>query len=98
MNPLSGCLWGVFLLSTTVSHAAPNPNPGDCKCRPHLACWPSEPEWQQLNSSVEGNLISHIRPVAAPCYKGTAEYDEETCAEVTAKYADSFWRADQAGE
>lgn len=98
MNLSHSSFWGVLLLSTTVSSLATRQNLGDCKCLPHLACWPSESEWQQLNTSVAGSLISHIRPVAAPCYYGTTEYDEQRCEEVTEMYTDSFWRADQAGE
>ena len=98
MNLFYRSLWGVLLLSTTVSSVATKQRWGDCKCLPHLACWPSKTEWQQLNSAVGGSLISDIRPVAAPCYKGTAEYDEKKCEEVTAMFTDSLWRAGQAGE
>ena len=98
MNLLYGSLWGALLFSTTAYSAATPPHSGDCKCQPHLSCWPSESEWQHLNNSVSGSLISDIRPIAAPCYKGTAEYDEKRCEEVTSMFTDSHWRADQAGE
>lgn len=69
-----------------------------CKCQPYLPCWPSKSQWQQLNSTVGGMLIANIRPIASACYEGTPEYNKARCDEVTKNFADSAWRANQAGD
>jgi len=69
----------------------------NCKCQPNFLCWPSKPEWQKFNSTIGGMLIADIRPISSVCYKGTPDYNEASCDEVTKNYNDSFWRANQAG-
>lgn len=38
-----------------------------CKCYPGDECWPSEADWNSLNSSVNGQLIKTI-PLGQPCH------------------------------
>ncbi|KAF8419398.1 FAD/FMN-containing isoamyl alcohol oxidase MreA-like protein [Tirmania nivea] len=68
-----------------------------CKCQPHLPCWPSKSDWQKFNSTVGGMLIADIRPISSACYKGTPDYNKARCDEVTKKFDDSFWRSNQPG-
>lgn len=65
-----------------------------CKCYPGDDCWPSESQWQKLNTTVGGNLHVNIPP-GAPCYNtfqgplGTVNtYDAAECERVTAGWAD----------
>lgn len=80
------------LLAVTSSLAYPAHQ--QCRCRPHEPCWPSEQQWQSLNSSIDGNLQA-IRPIASVCHDPT--YDHEACQEVTAMTHDSAWRSSQPG-
>ncbi|KXH49751.1 isoamyl alcohol oxidase [Colletotrichum simmondsii] len=74
-----------------------------CKCYAGDACWPKSNDWNQLNTTVEGNLHAHIPPEAV-CHNtfdgtlGTVQtYDAAKCAEVTAIYTDEQWTTDQLG-
>ncbi|ROW10255.1 hypothetical protein VMCG_01944 [Cytospora schulzeri] len=49
----------------------------DCKCFPGDACWPSQAEWSNLNTTVGGRLIATV-PLGSPCHD--PYYDEEECA------------------
>jgi hypothetical protein len=64
-----------------------------CKCYPGDSCWPSNRDWQRLNTTVGGNLRVNLPP-AAPCYNqfvgplGTVNtYDAAKCADITANFA-----------
>ena len=50
-----------------------------CKVQPEDAAWPSKEQWDQLNATVNGNLLKP-HPVGAACYPNRAEYNESTCA------------------
>ncbi|KAH6689418.1 FAD binding domain protein, partial [Plectosphaerella plurivora] len=50
-----------------------------CKCAPGDACWPSDIEWAQLNTTVSGRLIKTVAP-AASCYPQEPSYNAEQCA------------------
>ncbi|KAM7203608.1 6-hydroxy-D-nicotine oxidase [Naviculisporaceae sp. PSN 640] len=72
-----------------------------CKCYPGDACWPSQKEWNKLNSIVSGNLAVIVPPEAA-CHNsftgllGTIPtYDAAKCADVTANYPFESWINDQ---
>lgn len=54
-----------------------------CRCLPADDCWPSESEWDGLNSTVSGNLVKVV-PIGAVCHDPT--YDEAACAEVKASW------------
>jgi len=68
-----------------------------CKCYLGDKCWPSDKDWQKLNTTVGGNLIVDIPP-GAPCHKtfqgplGTiSTYNAAQCADVQANFADETW-------
>ncbi|PNY23125.1 FAD-binding domain-containing protein [Tolypocladium capitatum] len=65
-----------------------------CRCRPHQPCWPSQDEWQALNSSIDGNLAA-VLPVAHACKEPSL--DASACLASAAKSNDSVWRAAQPG-
>lgn len=66
-------------------------------CRPGQTCWPSPQEWSQFNESIGGHLYETI-PIAAPCYNSSPYYNEVTCKEVQAYYAESIPRGDHFGQ
>jgi hypothetical protein len=68
-----------------------------CKCYLGDKCWPSPKDWQNLNSTVGGNLLVDIPP-GAPCHKtfqgplGTVNtYNAAQCANVQANFASETW-------
>lgn len=68
-----------------------------CKCQPGQACWPKTTAWNQLNQTVNGNLLMHIPP-AAYCHNtfqsplGTfSTYDAAKCADVAANWENEEW-------
>ncbi|XP_044724134.1 FAD binding domain-containing protein [Hirsutella rhossiliensis] len=65
-----------------------------CRCRPQEPCWPSHHEWQALNSSIDGTLVS-VRPAAYACH-GPA-FDAVACNASSALSSNSVWRASQPG-
>ncbi|KOC15886.1 putative FAD/FMN-containing isoamyl alcohol oxidase MreA-like, partial [Aspergillus flavus AF70] len=71
-----------------------NGNSSSCRCQPHQSCWPSEQEWNSLNSSINGNLVA-VQPIAAVCHEG--DWDSSACKEVMASWTNSTWRAAQPG-
>lgn len=62
---------------TGVSHISPS---GEelkrCRCIPGDSCWPSPAEWDSLNKTVHGRLISTV-PVSQVCH--FPNYDEASC-------------------
>lgn len=38
-----------------------------CRCFPGDICWPSQADWAELNSSVNGRLIATV-PLGRPCH------------------------------
>ncbi len=50
-----------------------------CKVLPEDAAWPSKEKWDQLNATVDGNLLKPY-PVGAACYPARPEYNATTCA------------------
>ncbi|KAL4781014.1 hypothetical protein BJX76DRAFT_363919 [Aspergillus varians] len=83
-----------LLISLLTPLAYTNPNSSHCRCRPHQSCWPSPTEWNALNSSVNGNLVS-VRPIASVCHDGGAQ--SEACLAVQTLWSNSTWRAAQPG-
>lgn len=78
-----------FVLAVTASCSAPR-----CRCTPDQSCWPSDEQWQTLNSSVSGRLTS-VKPVAWVCHDPT--FNNATCQNLTAINTDSLWRREQPG-
>ncbi|KAF3023662.1 hypothetical protein E8E14_013427 [Neopestalotiopsis sp. 37M] len=70
----SHVLSGAFLPIATL---ASNSSSSVCKCFPGDACWPSQTEWDLLNTTVSGRLVATI-PLGSPCHAPT--YDAEQCA------------------
>lgn len=71
-----------------------------CKCYPDDSCWPSATAWQQLNTTVGGNLQVNLPP-AVSCYNsftgplGTVSpYDAAKCAEVTNNFPSEQFQID----
>ncbi|KAK4119144.1 FAD-binding domain-containing protein [Parathielavia appendiculata] len=56
-----------------------------CRAWPGSNDWPSDSEWQQLNTSLGGALLKPLPPASA-CYQGD-QYNESTCR----------WLVNQAG-
>ena len=54
-----------------------------CRCLPGDSCWPGATEWAQLNTSVEGRLISTV-PLATVCHNPS--YDEAACTLLQAQW------------
>lgn len=49
----------------------------DCYCLPGDACWPAEPSWNALNTTVGGRLVATV-PIGTPCHD--PHYDATACA------------------
>jgi FAD/FMN-containing dehydrogenase len=58
---------------------------------PSDTCWPTERDWDTLNSTVEGRLLS-TQPVARACYPGS-EQDSLGCEIVDESWSDSVFQA-----
>ena len=58
------------LTSAKVTNDAP------CRCLPGDECWPSDSDWQALNSSIGGRLIA-TAPLASVCH--SPNYDSAQC-------------------
>lgn len=50
-----------------------------CKCFPGDACWPKQPEWTKLNTTVGGRLVATV-PLGSPCHNPS--YDANQCAKL----------------
>lgn len=68
-----------------------------CRATPEVSTWPSLEKWNQLNTTVKGNLIQTIPP-AAVCYQtfnNQTTYNKAECDRVTASWRQqSFHQAD----
>ncbi|KAN0067982.1 hypothetical protein V8E54_013910 [Elaphomyces granulatus] len=84
----------LFRLIFSVAATAILTEANDCRCTPYEDCWPSNQQWQALNTSIQGNLLG-VRPVAAVCHD--PNFDPASCQEVTAEWTNSSWRAAQPG-
>ncbi|CAI6338248.1 unnamed protein product [Periconia digitata] len=63
-------------------------------CLPNDACFPSEPELQAFNSSLNGKLIRNT-PYGAPCYAAT--YDAAACKDIATRKRSYEYRFDLPG-
>lgn len=59
---------------------------------PADSCWPSPPDWTDLNITLSGALIRGSPP-ASVCYLDDRNYNEESCALVRARWFDSTFHA-----
>ncbi|CAI7666400.1 unnamed protein product [Penicillium pancosmium] len=88
-------IWSTFLLHLAplvLSAADPGYN-----CRPGQKCWPTESEWRQFNTSLDGNLFE-TTPIAASCYPNSPHYDKAACEEVQDYYGNSTARGTHFGQ
>ncbi|KAE8378012.1 hypothetical protein BDV26DRAFT_292614 [Aspergillus bertholletiae] len=65
-----------------------------CHCQPSEPCWPSLTAWNQLNTSVDGNLQA-LRPIAAVCHN--PDYDENACRALQSQRSNSSHLSNQPG-
>ncbi|KAL1914396.1 uncharacterized protein VTP21DRAFT_8914 [Calcarisporiella thermophila] len=65
-----------------------------CRCLPSDECWPDATAWERFNASVGGRLVAPLPP-AYRCHD--PHYDELACNEAKRRWADPFWRSQQAG-
>ncbi|KAH8918259.1 FAD-binding domain-containing protein [Atractiella rhizophila] len=57
----------------------------DRSCGYGDACWPTNAQWQALNTSLSGRLRS-VHPIATVCHNAFGEYNAAACAELTANW------------
>ncbi|OLN86794.1 putative FAD-linked oxidoreductase-like protein 14, partial [Colletotrichum chlorophyti] len=55
-------------------------------------CWPSEVQWDTLNTTLSGRLIRAVPPGAA-CYPTRPEYDEMACQAIIDGWGHSSWHS-----
>lgn len=61
-----------------------------CKPLPGSSQWPSVHQWQSLNASVSGRLLS-VKAPGAVCYPDQPEYDSKACQTLTAQWSNSSY-------
>ncbi|KKK13837.1 hypothetical protein ARAM_001602 [Aspergillus rambellii] len=60
-----------------------------CRCRPQDRCWPSWESWQDLNQTIQGNLIA-LRPAGHVCFGDS--HSAEACEEYIKNSHNGTWR------
>ncbi|RMY94202.1 hypothetical protein D0861_01490, partial [Hortaea werneckii] len=55
-------------------------------------CWPATDDWNQLNSTLNGQLI-RSKPPASVCYPDQPDYNHTACQEVLEHWTSSAWHA-----
>ncbi|EGP89034.1 unnamed protein product [Zymoseptoria tritici ST99CH_1A5] len=83
---LSVTLLAALLLERALG-AADGAGSSRCRCVPSLPCWPSNELWNDLNTTISGQLVLN-HPVAVSCYPGPAA-DSTECASITANYTNN---------
>ncbi|KAI7353065.1 hypothetical protein KC354_g11720 [Hortaea werneckii] len=78
----ASCLQGV-IASTNATR---------CKCLPEDECWPTANDWNQLNATLNGQLIRGMPP-ASVCYPDQPSYDRTSCQKVLEHWTSSMWHA-----
>ncbi|KXJ90487.1 hypothetical protein Micbo1qcDRAFT_226448 [Microdochium bolleyi] len=56
-----------------------------CRCLPGDSCWPSQSQWNNLNTTVAGRLVTTV-PIGSVCHDPT--YDAQACAALQASYGE----------
>ncbi|KAL6231479.1 hypothetical protein BDW75DRAFT_233574 [Aspergillus navahoensis] len=59
-----------------------------CRCFPDDPCWPPPEEWNSLNASLSGNLIS-ADPIGSVCHTNTSfatPYNSQKCSELWSRW------------
>ena len=52
-----------------------------CKALPNTPSWPTQDDWSQLNTTVQGQLITVVPP-GAVCHPDQPSYDNTTCTQL----------------
>lgn len=59
---------------------------------PNHSCWPSNSEWNSLNTTLSGALIRGVPP-ASVCYPAQPNYNKAQCGFVRSQWFNSTWHA-----
>lgn len=81
-------LCGITLAESTPSKFT------NCKANPLDSTWPHNSQWQAVNESIGGSLIS-TSPVAASCWNDTAFDSPYSCQTVESNWTSSIFHAAQ---
>jgi len=63
-----------------------------CKATPYSKTWPSEHDWQALNSSIDGRLLKTV-PAASSCWSGNPYGSEVSCDSVDVNWTSGIFHA-----
>lgn len=89
MQILSLILSCAFALEATAAV-----NQTQCKANPLDSTWPRYSQWQALNESIDGALIS-TSPVAASCWNNSSFESPYSCQTVESNWSSSIFHAAQ---
>lgn len=73
----------LFVLASGANSQAPAIGNKKCKCLPGDACWPSEREWDEFNTTVGGRLLK-TTPLGSPCHY--PDYNAALCEELQSEW------------
>ena len=76
-------LASLFVLASGTIEQAKAAGNKTCKCFPGDACWPSEREWDNFNTTVGGRLAKTV-PLGSPCHY--PDYDAALCEELQSEW------------
>ena len=82
---------GFTLLSVAVFHSGVFADKA-CKATPYSSAWPSENDWQALNSSIDGRLLKTV-PVASSCWSGNPYGSQVPCDAVETNWTSGIFHA-----
>jgi hypothetical protein len=85
------CVATILILSLNVANAVPTERV--CKALPDTQHWPSQSDWESLNTTLGGVLLKP-NPPAAPCHTTHPAYNLELCNEVRLRWNSSQWHSD----
>jgi hypothetical protein len=80
------------LLSAAAFHSGGVFAAKSCKATPYSSTWPSEHDWQALNSSIDGRLLKTV-PVASSCWSGNPYGSQVSCDVVEANWTSGIFHA-----
>jgi hypothetical protein len=65
-----------------------------CKSTTHDASWPSESDWNSLNSSINGFLLRTV-PAASSCWSGNPFGSTISCNTTNENWSNGTWHSQQ---
>ena len=89
-------MFSFLALGALLSFLNPNAagtSPRYCKPIPGSPGWPSTADWQALNRTVDGRLLTASTP-GAVCHPSSASYDNVSCASTRFDWTSSSWHAE----